>query len=75
MVRQTQAVFGKSEKQARQASMYLCHQCSGNKLQARAEGFCVRASAISEASRQFRLKIKTDEGLRALVEEVKNLEI
>ncbi len=64
MVAQTQAVFGKSEKQARQASMYLCHQFSGNKLQALAEGFCVRASAISEVSWRFRLKMETDEGLR-----------
>ena len=49
--------LGNRPKVARQASLYLCHRHSGEKLRNIRKMFDVRESAVSEASRLFSVKL------------------
>lgn len=64
-------VFIENEKQARQASIHICHKYSGEKLREIGILFDVGDTAIVEASRRFSLKLKEDKKLKDLVERVK----
>ena len=64
-------VLGDQPKVARQASLYLCHRYSGEKLRAIGNVFDVRESAVSEASRLFSVKLHKDEELAEHVAQVR----
>ena len=64
-------VIVSDEKLARQASMYLCHRYTGEKLRKIGEMYKVRESAITEASRLFPRKIEKDKQLRELIDRIK----
>ncbi|WP_298273064.1 transposase [Geobacter sp.] len=66
------AVMGHNEKQARQASIYLCHKYSGVRLRELAKMFEVGETAICEASRRFSRKIDKDEELKDKVHKAKS---
>jgi putative transposase len=69
------AVFVDNEKLARQASIYLCHKCSGMKLRELGERFDVRDTGITESSRRFAKKLVTDRKLLKQIETIRaNLE-
>ena len=55
-------------KLARQASIYLSHRCSGERLREIAELFNIGETAICEASKRFSEKMKGDKELRDKVD-------
>ena len=63
--------LGAQPKVARQASLYLCHRYSGEKLRDIGNMFNVRESAVSEASRLFAEKLAKDEELAGQVARVR----
>jgi REP element-mobilizing transposase RayT len=65
------SIFVANEKQARQASIHICHKYSGVRLREIGSLFDVRETAIAEASRRFLFKMGEDKKLRDLVERVK----
>jgi putative transposase len=60
-----------NEKRARQVSIYLCHRYSGLTLRKLGEHFKVGESAISEASRRFRIRLENDAALQSIVEKLR----
>ena len=63
--------LGSQPKIARQASVYLCHRYSGEKLRDIGNMFKVRESAVSEASRLFAVKLAENEELAEQVARIR----
>jgi putative transposase len=66
-----EAVFVDSQKEARQAAMYFCHQYSGVKLREIAGLFGVKDAAITAGSRRFALQLQDDVKLRERADRVR----
>jgi len=66
-------VFSSNKKMARQASMYLCHRYSGERLREIGKLFKVSESAITEAARTFPVKMNQHETIFEAAEKVKVL--
>jgi len=71
IMKETKAEFADDERQARRASIHLCHKYSGMRLWEIGERFNVRDTAISEASRRFARELEMDGKLRGMVERIK----
>ena len=71
IIKEATAVFPDNEKLARQVGIYLCHKCSGMRLQEIGDRFNVRDTAISEASRRLVRKLEADGELKGKVEKIK----
>jgi REP element-mobilizing transposase RayT len=71
IMNEANAEFADDERQARRASIYICHKYSGMRLREIGELFNVRDTAISEASRRFARELEADGKLKGLVERIK----
>ena len=56
-----------NKKLARQLKLFLCHSYSGMKLREIGDRFSVSESAVTQASRRIRIKIKNDKKLEKLI--------
>jgi REP element-mobilizing transposase RayT len=71
IIRKVKAALPDNEKRARQVCIYLCHRYSGLTLRELGGHFNVGESAISEASRRFRIRLEKDSSLQAIVEKLR----
>ena len=55
------------ERMARQLKLFLCHSYSGMKLREIGDRFSVSESAVTQASRRMRIKIKKNKKLEKLI--------
>ena len=61
-------IFGKEEKTAKKASLYLCHRYSGKSLKTIGAYFGMSESGVTQASRRLEKKIEHDKKLKKSVE-------
>lgn len=59
-----EALFGKGTMRAKKASLYPCHTYSGRSLKEIGMHFHMGESAVSQASRRFRLMLEEDNGMK-----------
>jgi REP element-mobilizing transposase RayT len=64
-------MFGKDEKSAKKASIYLCHRYTGKSLKTIGGYFGMSESGVSQASRRFQKAMEQDRKLRKSVERAK----
>jgi len=62
--KEVEALFGKGTMRAKKASLYLCHTYSGRSLKEIGTHFHMGESAVSQASRRFRLMLEKDNRLK-----------
>jgi predicted DNA-binding protein YlxM (UPF0122 family) len=60
------------ERFARQLKLYLCHNYSGKKLREIGDRFSVSESAVTQASRRIRIKLKNNKKLEQLILKIVN---
>jgi len=65
--------FGVGTKEAKKASIYLCHRFSGESLKGIGLHFDMRESAVSKASQRFSRMLALDENLKGQVQRVEAL--
>jgi REP element-mobilizing transposase RayT len=66
-----EAAFGDDAALARQASLYVCHTCTGRSLREIGSVFGISESGVSQASRRMGDKLLRDAGLRRRIDAVR----
>ncbi|MBK5276694.1 MAG: hypothetical protein JJE30_16820 [Desulfuromonadales bacterium] len=66
-------VFVDDADLVKKASIYMCHRYSGEKLKNIGAIFHLTESGVTRASQRFEMKVESDEGIRKMVTEIRNV--